>query len=51
LFDIDKLPQRIREDYIEHMKIVDALERGDQRLVVKAIKSHFKSIIAHALSI
>ena len=51
LFDIDKLPPRVREDYIEHMKIVDALERGDQRLVVKAIKSHFKSIIAHALSI
>ena len=51
LFDVDKLPPRIAKDYAEHLKIVDALERRDTRLVVKAIKAHFKSIIADALSI
>ena len=51
LFDIDKLPPRVTKDYVEHRKIVDALELKDQRLVVKAIRGHFKSVVADALSI
>ena len=50
LFDVDKLPSRITKDYVEHMKIVDALERGDTKLAVKAIKAHFKSIRSDAMS-
>ena len=51
LFDIDKLPPRVAKDYVEHTKIVDALERQDQKQVVKAIIAHFKSVVADALSI
>ena len=51
LFDIDKLPPRITEDYVEHLRIVEALERQDTKMAVKAIKHHFKSIISGALSL
>ena len=51
LFDIDKLPPRFTKDYVEHRKIVDAVEYGDKKLLVKAIKNHFKSVINDALSI
>ena len=51
LFDIDKLPPRVTKDYVEHIKIVDAIENKDQKQLVKAIKGHFKSVINDVLSI
>jgi len=51
LFDIDKLPPRVTKDYVEHKKIVDALELKNEKLVVRAIRGHFKSVVADALSI
>ena len=51
LFDIDKLQPRIAKDYAEHLRIVEALEQQDSKMTVKAIKSHFRSIISDALSL
>jgi DNA-binding GntR family transcriptional regulator len=51
LFDIDKIPPRVAKDYIEHKKIVDALEQKNEKLVVRAIRAHFKSVVADALSL
>ena len=51
LFDIDKLSPRMTEDYAEHLKIIEALERRDAKMAIKAIKSHFKNIVTSAVSL
>ena len=51
LFDIENQPLRGAKDYNDHLKIVDALECGHPKLVVKAIKRHFKSLLSSAVSL
>jgi len=50
LYEIEDARQRVDRDLEQHMALVDAVAAGDSALARKAMRTHLRSLISHALS-
>ena len=49
LYEITDITQRVQDDYVEHIEILDSLEAGDAARAREAVAAHLQSLINYSL--